>query len=71
MKSERDAKEESIMIGQLALISAAIATLISASGCSGGRAYIGYERVDTYERTERMEPKPWKCLFVECGGVQK
>lgn len=39
-------------------------------GCSGARAYIGYERVDEYTRTESMKPTPWKCLFTSCGGTE-
>lgn len=68
MKTEREAKEESTMIGALLVAGFIISLMLGLTGCSGGRVYLGYERVDEYQRTESMKPTPWKCLFVTCEG---
>lgn len=70
MKTEREAKDEASMIGALLLAGWLLTIMLFSSGCAG-EIYLGARRIDEVQQTQVMKDKPLKCLFVECGGVEK
>jgi hypothetical protein len=71
MKTERDAKNDSTMIGTLLLLGWLLFLVCFNTGCaSGGRVYAGYETVDRIEKAEHTDKaKTLACWgWGDCGG---
>lgn len=66
MKTERDAKEESIMIGQILLLGAALSLVLTLQGCGISASVYGIDKV---VHTEQQVEKPWYCRYINCEGV--
>lgn len=55
--------------GILILVCWALSIVLFNTGCSGGgRVYLGYENVDSMQKTENaVERQRWYCDFINCG----
>lgn len=63
MKTERNAKEDSIMIGQIIILGAALSLALSLQGCGVTASVYGIDRVD---HSESQIEKPWYCRYINC-----
>ncbi len=63
MKSEREAKEDSIMIGQIILLGAALSLALSLQGCGISASIYGIDKV---KHVEQQVEKPWYCRYISC-----
>ena len=41
-------------------------TVIWATGCAGGKVFVGYERTDAIQETRSTIDKPLSCIFTNC-----
>lgn len=70
MRTERQMQEDMTWTGMLIIVCWAISIMLFSSGCAG-EIYLGTRRIDEVQQTQVMKDKPLKCLFVECGGMEK